>query len=106
MDPDLEHDDPLIDDEWAAPDPAAVVRAVAECLRHLAHGYGLLTNEREACVALLQGPLPGVSSVDLAAAGRIIKRAGQRRLSARTRDRASALAVRLAELSAGGVRPS
>ena len=94
MDPDLE-----TETEPAAPDPAAALRAVAECLRHLAHGYGLLPIEREACLRLLQGPLPRADLADLDAARKILTQASQRRMGVRARDRASKLFVRLAGLA-------
>jgi hypothetical protein len=89
-----------LETEPPPPDPVSVLAAVAECLRHLACGYGLVPAEREACLALLQGPLPGVLPTDREAARKILTQAGRRRLADRTRDRASALAVRLAPPSA------
>jgi hypothetical protein len=106
MDPDLEHDDLLAGEEPepSAPDPAAALAAVAECLRHLAYGYGLDPREREACLRLLQRPLPRAGPADIDAARKILEQAGQRRMGVRARDRASKLFVRLAELAAAAER--
>lgn len=46
-------------------------------------------------MALLLGPLSGANCTDRAAAGRITKQAGHRRLADRTRARASQISVRL-----------
>ena len=105
MDPDLEHDDLLPADSNAdAPDPAGALAAVATCLRHLAYGYGLDPREREACLRLLQRPLPRAGPADIDAARKILEQAGQRRMGVRARDRASKLFVRLAELAGAAER--
>jgi hypothetical protein len=105
MDPDLEHDDLLpADSNAAAPDPAGALAAVATCLRHLACGYGLDPREREACLRLLQGPLPSADLADLDAARKILTQASQRRMGVRARDRASKLFVRLAWLAGAAER--
>ena len=105
MDPDLEHDDLLPADSNAdAPDPAGALAAVATCLRHLAYGYGLDPREREACLRLLQRPLPDAGPADIDAVRKILEQAGQRRMGVRARDRASKLFVRLAELAGAAER--
>lgn len=88
-----------MDEDDLTPDSAAARAAVATCLRHLACGWALHPTERKACLRLLQGPLPGAAAADIEAAQNILTQAGRRRLGARTRDRASALAVRLAEFT-------
>lgn len=70
-------------------------RAIAECLRHLACGYGLLAAERTAAIALLGAGIPGACAADLAAAIKILR--SQRRLTGRRRDQASQLSIRFAE---------
>jgi hypothetical protein len=73
---------------------AEALRAIAECLRHLACGYGLLPAERSACLRLLEAGIPGVGDADLAAARKIL--AASRRLTSRQQNRAAELSVRLA----------
>ncbi len=72
---------------------ADALHAVAECLRHLAHGRELLAIEREACLQLLGRPIAGTSAVDLDSARKIIGQAGWRPLADRTRERASNLSL-------------
>ena len=79
--------------ETAAQDGAAVLEAIAECLRHLANGYGLLPAERAACLCLLEAGIPGADSADLAVATKILQ--SSRGLTRRQRDQASELSFRL-----------
>lgn len=88
--------------ETAAQDGAAVLEAIAECLRHLANGYGLLPAERAACLRLLEAGIPGVADADFAPAMKILAASG--RLTGRQREKASELALRLAAL-AESLRP-
>ena len=78
---------------------ADALRAIAECLRHLAYGYGLDRREQAAALALLQAGIPGVDAADLEMARKLIERPAKRRISTRDRDRASALSVRISERS-------
>ncbi len=71
------------------------LRAIAECLRHLACGYGLLPAERSACLRLLEAGIPGTDAAARSAAIKILR--SQRRPTSRQRDRAAELSVRLAE---------
>ena len=73
------------------------LRAIAECLRHLACGYGLDPRERAACLTLLAAGIPGVDSTDLQTVRKVLGQSAHRRLSVRARDRASQLSVKLAE---------
>ena len=85
--------------EAAVPvDGTAALEALAECLRHLACGYGLNPRERAACVAILEAGIPGMDPADLQAATKLLASSG--RLTGRQRDQASALSVRLAERAA------
>ena len=77
-------------------DGAAALCDVAECLRHLACGYGLDPRERAAAIAILEVRVPGVPDAEFAAA-RIILAAT--RLTARQRQQASALSIRLREMA-------
>jgi hypothetical protein len=70
------------------------LRAIAECLRHLACGYGLMAAERAAAIAILAAGIPGTDAAALAAAAKILR--SSRRLSSRRRDEASALSLRFA----------
>ena len=76
---------------------AAALEAIAECLRHLANGYGLLPAERAACLRLLEAGIPGVDAADQRAAIKIL--AATRRLTAVQREQASALSVRSAKMA-------
>ena len=78
-------------------DGAAALQAIAECLRHLACGYGLDPRERAACIELLQAGVPGIDRADLAAAVKILASSGCR--TGRQREKASELSLRLAELA-------
>lgn len=82
----------VFDDGWIR---GEALPAIAECLRHLACGYGLDPRERAAPLALLAAGIPGVDAADLEAAAKILR--SSRRLSDRQRDRAAELSVRLAE---------
>ncbi len=76
------------------------LRAIAECLRHLACGYGLDPRERAACLTLLAAGIPGVDTTDLQTAGKIL--ASSRRLSGRRREQAAELSIRFAEVAEHG----
>ena len=90
--------------EAAPVDGAGVLEAIAECLRHLANGYGLLPAERAACLRLLEAGIPGVADADFAPAMKILAASG--RLTGRQREKASELALRLAAAAeASRVRP-
>ena len=75
-------------------DGAAALHAVAECLRHLARGYGLDPREQAACLAILEAGIAGVAAADLQAAVKVLQ--SQRRLADRQRTQASELSVRFA----------
>jgi hypothetical protein len=79
-------------------DDAAALRDVAECLRHLACGYGLDPRERAACLRLLKAGIPDADSADLAAATKLLQ-AALRGLTGRQRDQASELSIRFAGLT-------
>ena len=78
-------------------DGAAALQALAECLRHLACGYGLDPRERGACIANLEAGILGVADADLAAVAKLLQ--VRRRLTCRQRAQASELSVRLAALA-------
>ena len=78
-------------------DGAAALEALAECLRHLACGYGLDPRERGACIAILEAGIPCVADAELAAAMKVL--AASNRLTSRQREKASELSLRLAELA-------
>ena len=84
--------------EAAAPvDGAAALEAIAECLRHLACGYGLDPRERAACLVILEAGIPGVDPADLRAAGQLLQAAC--RLTSRQRAQASELSLRLSAIA-------
>ena len=78
-------------------DGAAVLEALAECLRHLACGYGLNPRERAACVAILEAGIPGMDPADLQAATKLLASSG--RLTGRQREKASELSLRLSAIA-------
>ena len=81
--------------EAAVPmDGTAALRDLAECLRHLACGYGLDPRERAACLRLLDAGIAGVDAADLQAATKILQ--SSRGLTRRQRTQASELSVRFA----------
>ncbi len=83
--------------EAAPVDGAAVLEALAECLRHLACGYGLNPRERAACVAILEAGIPGMDPADLQAATKLLASSG--RLTGRQREKASELSLRLSAIA-------
>ena len=91
-------------DAPAPPDPAASLAALSWCLRALACGYGLLPAERTACLTLLQGKIPGMDTPTLAVVTKLLQ--VQRRLTARQRDKAAELSVRLAGQVTGLRKPN
>ena len=72
--------------------PADGAAALAECLRFLACGYGLMPAERAACLRLLETGIPGAEPADLAA---VMKVLASVRLTGHQREQASALSIRL-----------
>ena len=84
--------------EAAVPaDGAAALEALAECLRFLACGYGLMTAERAACLRLLETGIPGAEPADLAATTKLLQ--VPRRLTGRQREKASELSLRLSAIA-------
>ena len=79
--------------ETAAQDGAAALSDISECLRYLACGYGLDPRERSACLSILEAGLRSLDVADLQAAVKILE--SSRRLTARQRDQASELSLRL-----------
>jgi hypothetical protein len=84
--------------EAAVPvDGTAALEALAECLRHLACGYGLNPRERAACIAIVEAGILDVAPADLQAAGKLLQAA--RQLTGRQREKASELSLRLREVA-------
>ena len=78
-------------------DGTAALEALAECLRHLACGYGLDPRERAACIAIVEAGIPGMDPADLQAARKVLQ--VSRGLTGRQREKASELSVRLGSLT-------
>ncbi len=84
--------------EAAAPvDGTAALEALAECLRHLACGYGLDPRERAACIAIVDAGILDVAPADFQAAGKLLASSG--RLTGRQREKASELSLRLSAIA-------
>ena len=77
-------------------DGTAALEALAECLRHLACGYGLDPRERAAAIAIVEAGIPGMERPDLQAATKLLASSG--RLTGRQREKASELSLRLIEV--------
>ena len=83
--------------EAAPVDGAAVLEALAECLRHLACGYGLDPRERAACIAIVEAGISGIDPADLQATTKLLTFSG--RLTGRQREKASELSLRLSAIA-------